>query len=64
MEEVVSKLEFKQSEITDALESPETYRDPGKAHHLNRELSAIVDQITAATAEWEAAGEKLFELEK
>ncbi len=64
LEEVVSKLEFKQSEITDALESPETYRDPGKAHHLNRELSAIVDQITAATAEWEAAGEKLFELEK
>ena len=64
LEEVVSKLEFKQSEITDALESPETYRDPGKAHHLNRELSAIVDQITAATAVWEAAGEKLFELEK
>lgn len=64
LEEVVSQLEAKQNEITDALESPETYNDPGKAHHLNRELSAVVDQISQATAEWEAAGEKLFEADK
>ncbi len=64
LEEVVSRLEAKQNEITDALESPETYNDPGKAHHLNRELSAIVDQISEATSEWEAAGEKLFEADK
>lgn len=64
LEEVVSKLEAKQNEITDALESPQTYTDPGKAHHLNRELSAIVDEIAQATAEWEAAGEKLFEADR
>jgi len=64
LEEVVSQLEAKQNEITDALESPQTYTDPGKAHHLNRELSAVVDQIAQATAEWEAAGEKLFEADK
>lgn len=64
LEEVVSKLEAKQNEITDALESPQTYTDPGKAHHLNRELSAIVDEIAQATSEWEAAGEKLFEADK
>jgi ATP-binding cassette, subfamily F, member 3 len=64
LEEVVSQLEAKQNEITDALESPQTYSDPGKAHHLNRELSAIVDQISQATTEWEAAGEKLFEADK
>ena len=47
-----------------SLEAPETYADKGKFHHLNRELSTIVDQITAATAAWEQAVEKLTELEK
>ena len=58
------ELEAKQSEITAALEAPETYADKGKFHHLNRELSTIVDQITAATTAWEQAVEKLTELEK
>ena len=38
-----------------ALEAPETYADKGKFHHLNRELSTIVDQINTATTEWEEA---------
>ena len=58
LEEEVSKLEAKQNELTAALEAPETYAEPGKAQHLNRELSVIVDQLGAATAAWEkAAGE-------
>ena len=64
LEKKVVDLEAKQSEITAALEAPETYADKGKFHHLNRELSTIVDQITSATAAWEQAAEKLAELEK
>ncbi len=64
LEKAVVELEAKQAEITAQLEAPETYADKGKSHHLNRELSAIVDQITAATAAWEEAATKLSEMEK
>jgi ATP-binding cassette subfamily F protein 3 len=64
LEKKVVELEAKQSEITAALESPETYADKGKFHHLNRELSATVDLVTAATAEWETAASQLAEMEK
>jgi ATP-binding cassette, subfamily F, member 3 len=63
LEKRVVELEAKQAEITSALEAPETYADKGKFHHLNRELSTIVDQITAATTEWEDAATKLAEME-
>ncbi len=63
LEKKVADLEKKQSEITNALEAPETYSDKGKFHHLNRELSTIVDQISAATTEWEDAVTKLGEME-
>ena len=63
-EKKVSELEAKQSEITGALEDPASYTDKGKFHHLNRELSAVVDQLTAATAAWETAATKLAEMEK
>jgi ATP-binding cassette subfamily F protein 3 len=64
LEEEVSKLEAKQNDLTAALEAPETYNEPGKAQHFNRELSVIVDQLTTATAEWEQAASQLAELEK
>ena len=64
LEKKVSELEAKQSEITAALEDPASYADKGKFHHLNRELSTIVDQITTATTEWEDAVTKLGEMEK
>jgi ATP-binding cassette subfamily F protein 3 len=63
LEEKVSQLEAKQNELTTELEAPETYNAPGKAQHLNRELSVVVDQLTAATAAWEKAAGKLAELE-
>ncbi len=59
LEAEVTQLEEKQSEITSALEAPETYADKGKFHHLNIELSTIVDQLQQATAAWEKAVEKL-----
>jgi ATP-binding cassette subfamily F protein 3 len=64
LEEVVSKLEAKQNDLTAALEAPETYTEPGKAQHLNRELSVVVDELTAATAAWEKAAAEMAELEK
>ncbi|HVS52002.1 MAG TPA: ABC-F family ATP-binding cassette domain-containing protein [Opitutaceae bacterium] len=64
LEKAVVELEKKQAEITAELEAPETYADKGKFHHLNRELSSIVDQIAAATTAWEDAATKLTEMEK
>jgi len=64
LEKKVSELEAKQAEITTALEDPASYADKGKFHHLNRELSAVVDQLTVATAAWETAATKLAEMEK
>lgn len=64
LEKKVVELEAKQADITAALEDPGTYADKGKFHHLNKELSVIVDQITTATNEWEAAATKLTELEQ
>jgi ATP-binding cassette subfamily F protein 3 len=64
LEEKVAQLEAKQNELTTALEAPETYSSPGKAQHLNRELSVIVDQLQSATTAWEIAAAKLAELEK
>ena len=64
LEQKVSELEAKQSEIATELEKPETYSHPGRAQHLNRELSAAVDLLQKATTEWETATIKLTELEK
>ncbi len=64
LEKKVVELETKQADITAALEAPETYADKGKFHHLNLELTAVVDQINAATAAWEEAATKLAEMEK
>ncbi len=63
LEKKVVELETKQAEITAALEAPETYADKGKFHHLNLELSVIVNQIATATTEWETAATKLAEME-
>ncbi|MDP3070744.1 MAG: ABC-F family ATP-binding cassette domain-containing protein [Opitutaceae bacterium] len=64
LEKKVSELEAKQNEITAALEDPASYADKGKFHHLNRELSVTVDEITAATTAWETAATKLAEMEQ
>ncbi len=59
LEEEVSRLEARQAEIVAALEAPETYADTGKALHLNRELSAVVGELQAATSAWEEAASRL-----
>jgi ATP-binding cassette subfamily F protein 3 len=64
LEKKVVDLESKQAEITAALEAPETYADKGKFQHLNRELTAMTDLVTAATEAWEKAVSQLSEMEK
>jgi len=59
----VVSLEARQAEITAELEAPETYADKGRFHHLNRELSTLVDQIGEANLAWEEAAMKLEEME-
>ncbi|MBX3751332.1 MAG: ABC-F family ATP-binding cassette domain-containing protein [Opitutaceae bacterium] len=63
LEKKVVELEAKQAEITAELEDPSTYADKGKFHHLNKELSVVVDEIAAATSAWEEAATKLAEME-
>lgn len=62
LERAVADLEARQAEITSSLEDPATYSEAGKALHLNRELTAIADQIRHATTEWEAAALRLEEM--
>ncbi|MSU64694.1 MAG: ABC transporter ATP-binding protein [Opitutus sp.] len=64
LEKAVVDFEAKQNVLTAELEAPETYTHPGKAQHLNRELSTIVDQLQAATEAWEKAASQLAEMEK
>ena len=59
LEQEVAGLEARQAELVAELEKPETYADPGKPQHLNRELTAITDQIQAATQAWEDAARRL-----
>jgi ATP-binding cassette, subfamily F, member 3 len=63
-EKKVVDQETKQPEITSDREAPGTYADKGAFQHLNRELSATADLLTAATAEWEKATDELAEMEK
>lgn len=62
LEKNVMRLEADKSEVETALEDPATYTDPGKALQLNRELTALGDQIQTATEAWEAAATKLEEM--
>ncbi len=64
LELAVMGLEARQSEITAALEDPATYAHPGKAQALNRELGAVVDQLRAASAEWERLASELEAMER
>jgi len=63
LEQTISGLEARQAQITAELEAPETYSHPGKAQALNRELSTVVDQLQAASADWERGAAKLESIE-
>jgi ATP-binding cassette subfamily F protein 3 len=63
LERTIADLEARQAEITAELEAPETYSHPGRAQALNRELSIVVSQLQAASADWERGAAKLQSIE-
>ncbi len=50
----ILSLEGRQKELAAELEKPETYEAGGNAIQLNRELSAVKEEMERVTREWEA----------
>ncbi len=63
LEREITELEARQNELTDELEQPETYEQPGRPMQINLELKEIAERLPHATADWEAAAIRLTELE-
>ena len=63
LEKEIARLEQLQKEFTAELENPETYQKPGRAVTVNRELSAVTEDLARTVADWEEAGTRLGELE-
>ena len=63
LETVIAALEERQEALANELERPETYATPGRALTLNQELRSLVDDLDRATTDWEAAANRLAELE-
>ncbi len=57
-------LESRQSEIVAELEQAGTYEKPGLAAQLNRELVEIQNQLTDLNPKWEAAANRLAEIDQ
>jgi hypothetical protein len=55
-------LEQLQKEFTAGLENAETYQKPGRAVAVNRELSAVTEDLARVVADWEQAASRLGEL--
>ena len=55
LEMKIAALEGQQKELVTALEDPAAYQPGGRAVTLNRELSAVTDDLTRLTNEWESA---------
>jgi ATP-binding cassette subfamily F protein 3 len=55
LEMKIAALEGQQKELVTALEDPAAYQPGGRAVALNRELSAVTDDLTRLTNEWETA---------
>jgi ATP-binding cassette subfamily F protein 3 len=55
LEAKIALLETKQKELVAALEDPAAYESGGGAVAINRELSAVTDDLARLTNEWETA---------
>ena len=55
----IATLEGQQKELAIELEDPAVYEAGGRAVAINRELSAVSDELERLTAEWEAATAEL-----
>ncbi|HYT59780.1 MAG TPA: ABC-F family ATP-binding cassette domain-containing protein [Haliangiales bacterium] len=63
LEKEIAELEARQTELTGDLEKPETYEKPGAALQINRDLSAVMENLERLTAQWEQAASTLAELD-
>jgi len=63
LETEIAELEGRQTELTAELEKPETYQQPGRPVEINRELTGVTTRLEQATAEWEAAAQRLAEFD-
>ena len=59
LEKEIHEHESKLAELTEDLEKPETYENPGHAVALNRKVVATQDMLDELSAQWESAAEKL-----
>jgi ABC transporter C-terminal domain len=55
LEMKIAALEGQQRELVSALEDPAAYQPGGRAVAINRELSAVADDLARLTNEWENA---------
>jgi ATP-binding cassette subfamily F protein 3 len=55
LEMQIAALEGQQKELVAALEDPAAYESGGRAVAINRELSAVADDLARLTHEWESA---------
>jgi ATP-binding cassette subfamily F protein 3 len=55
LEMQIAALEGQQKELVAALEDPAAYESSGRAVAINRELSAVTDNLARLTSEWENA---------
>jgi ATP-binding cassette subfamily F protein 3 len=60
----LEEKEQKAAEIRTALEQPENYSDPDRAHTLSAELMSVEERIEQISAAWEEAAEALEHAEK
>ncbi|HUJ10727.1 MAG TPA: ABC-F family ATP-binding cassette domain-containing protein [Verrucomicrobiae bacterium] len=63
LEKEIARLEQLQKEFTAELEKTETYQKPGRAVAINRELSAVVEDLARVNVDWEQAAERLSALD-
>src|SRR5438552_854705 len=63
LEKQIAELETRQVELTAQLEKPETYEKNGAALQINRDLSAVMENLERLSVEWEQAASKLAELD-
>ena len=54
LEMKIAALEGRQKELVASLEDPALYEPGGRAVAINRELSAVTDDLAQVTAEWES----------
>ena len=57
LESEIGNLEHRQRKLTAELEDEETYKQPGRPHELNRELTSVAEALKRLNRQWESTAE-------